>query len=286
MGSFHHSLAELGWTCVFACDKNATCRSVYSQLYNMPVAGAIEDIDEHALPSYDVLCAGFPCQPFSIIGKRNGFEDKRGNAFEHIMRIVRATEPKVVLLENVRGLLNHQKGQTIAIIKDQLADAGYQFDVRLLDCSDYGIPQMRKRVFIVAARGGISPNMDWITSIPASIKPYKLDHFLNRGRLVKDRVKFLNKKKAYTIRCGGRRSPVDSKHNWDGYVTKPAYGVKESTVYRLTIADCLKLQGYQEGLFENIRIPDSEKYRLVGNTIPTNLTLVVGKYVEHMLLTQ
>lgn len=261
IGSFHYSFQKLGFECVMACDISKPAKDTYKKNYDMETMGDIVSIDPAGIPEFDILCAGFPCQPFSNIGKHKGFEDERGTMFFQIMKIVKHHKPCVIVLENVAGLLKHENGDTFLRIKDNLEQENYKVTYKIMRCDEYGIPQMRKRLFIVCISCDIankkSLNVQGILDIPKVPTP-TLSTYLERP---------FEKNIAYTIRCGGRNSPMNDKHNWDGYIVNG----KE---YRLTVSDCLKLQG-----FESFELSGSvtQQYKLLGNTIPTNLTYIIGK---------
>ena len=149
MGSFHYSFQKLGFKCIMASDIYGPAKETYKKNYNIDVLGDICDIEPSSIEPYDILCAGFPCQPFSQAGHHKGFKDSRGTMFSQVMRFVRTNIPKIVILENVQALLNHDKGKSFAKIKEELEEEGYIVVYKVLKCSDYGIPQMRKRLFIV-----------------------------------------------------------------------------------------------------------------------------------------
>lgn len=141
--------------CVFTSEWDKQCCTTY--LANWPdsdIKGDIREVDPKTIPDFDILCAGFPCQPFSTIGKREGFEHKtQGTLFFYIARIIKEKKPRAFLLENVPGLLNHDKGQTLKTIIEVLRqDLGYSVDYRVLDAADFGVPQFRKRVYFVGFR--------------------------------------------------------------------------------------------------------------------------------------
>lgn len=261
IGSFHYSFRPLGWQCVMACDSNPVARETYAANYEMHPRADIADIDPVTVPPYDVLCAGFPCQPFSQCGQHKGFDDARGTLFFHIMKFVRYHSPRIILLENVQGLLTHDGGRTFARIQQELRDAGYMTAHKVLVCSDYGIPQMRKRLFVVATRGmpDVSLNLD------AYKQPTTLSEYLGKS---------FEKKTAYTIRCGGRHSPIHDKHNWDGYMV-------DGKEYRLTIADGLRLQGFAPDFV--LCGSQTDQWKQLGNTIPTIFTELIGKQIQRAL---
>lgn len=123
-------------------------------------AGDINEVNPADIPNFDVCCAGFPCQQFSIAGHRLGFEDTRGTLFFNIMNIVKekiqaGTPPKVLLLENVKGLKNHQKGETLKVILATLEELGYKYSIEVLNAKYFGVPQNRERLFIVAWYKGL-----------------------------------------------------------------------------------------------------------------------------------
>ncbi len=116
--------------------------------------GDATKIDPHQLPEFDMLCGGFPCQAFSLAGKRRGFKDTRGTLFFDIARIVEVKRPKIILLENVKGLLNHEKGKTFRTIIQTISELGYEVQWMVLNSKFFGVPQNRERVFIVASIRG------------------------------------------------------------------------------------------------------------------------------------
>ena len=152
IGSFHYSFRKLNWECVMACDIDKAVKETYKENYGLLPLGDISAIDPQTIPNYDILCAGFPCQPFSQCGQHKGFEDKRGTLFFNIMKFVKYHKPKIIILENVQGLLNHDGGKTFERIKYDIETANYTIAYKVIKCSDYGLPQMRKRLIIVGIR--------------------------------------------------------------------------------------------------------------------------------------
>ena len=152
LGGFNFALRELGFECVFASELRDDLRTLYS--INFPgieIKSDITQIDPMSVPVHDILCAGFPCQPFSQAGKRQGFEDEkdRGNLFFWIVKILKAKKPKYIFLENVSNLENHDDGNTWDRISEELDNAGYWIDKRILSPHQFGIPQHRKRIYII-----------------------------------------------------------------------------------------------------------------------------------------
>ena len=259
IGSFHYSFKKRGWSCVMACDICKPARDTYKQNYNITPLEDICNIKPKDIKNYDILCAGFPCQPFSQAGKHKGFKDERGTLFYQIMKFVKYHKPKVIILENVQALLSHDKGKTFEKIKTDIEAEQYNIAYKVLKCSDYGIPQMRKRLFIIAVRSNIKVNMDKIMDFKKYEKTMTLSKFFNKN---------FEKDTAYTIRCGGKRSPIRDKHNWDGYIV-------DGEEYRLSIQDAKKLQGFNNKF--KLVGSDNQKWKLLGNTIPTIFTKIISK---------
>ncbi len=140
---------RLGGTCVFSSEWDRYAQQTYEHNFGELPAGDITEISESDIPDHDILLAGFPCQPFSIIGDKQGFEDTRGTLFFDIARILKQKQPDAFLLENVKQLLTHDNGQTFAVIKEQLSQLGYTTYHKVLNALDFGLPQKRERIFIV-----------------------------------------------------------------------------------------------------------------------------------------
>jgi DNA (cytosine-5)-methyltransferase 1 len=154
IGGFHQALANIGFECVFASDIDEHCRETYLKNYNLNPTGDITKVDEKSLPSFDILCAGFPCQSFSKAGHRKGFSDDRGNLFFDICRIAQFHKPKYMLLENVRNLASHDSGNTWKTIKSNIGSLGYETyeNPLILNALYFNVPQNRERVIILCKR--------------------------------------------------------------------------------------------------------------------------------------
>ena len=140
LGGFRLALESLGASCVYASEWDECVRNVYADNFGDMPEGDITKIDESSIPDHDILCAGFPCQAFSISGSQKGFLDSRGTLFFDVARIAIAKRPKVVFMENVRNFASHDGGKTLAVVKRTMEDAGYDFYYQVLDAADYGIP--------------------------------------------------------------------------------------------------------------------------------------------------
>jgi DNA (cytosine-5)-methyltransferase 1 len=263
IGSFHYSFKKLGLECVMSCDIDKAVKETYKENYGIFPLGDITEIEPQNITNYDILCAGFPCQPFSQCGQHKGFDDKRGTLFFNIMKFVDFHKPKVIILENVMGLLNHDSGKTFEKIKSDIETSNYTITYKVIKCSDYGLPQMRKRLIIV----GVRNDTELIKHID---KLLDLDEYKKETTLTELLGKNFEKKIAYTIRCGGKNSPIDDKHNWDGYMV-------DGKEYRLTKEDCLKIQGFNSDF--KLCGNNKDQWKQLGNTIPTIFTEIIGKQI-------
>lgn len=153
LGAFHtafdrNSNKDVKYKCVLACDIDEDVRTIYEQNYGLKPVGDIRNIKE--LPDFDILCAGFPCQPFSIAGKQEGFNDKeKGNLFYEILRLIDMKKPEFLFLENVKNLFTIHNGNTFNTIKTELIKRGYNVSHKVIDSRYYNSPQSRKRIYIV-----------------------------------------------------------------------------------------------------------------------------------------
>ena len=152
IGGMRIPFDRLGGKCVFSSEWDSHAQQTYYHNFGEMPAGDITKIDERDIPDHDILLAGFPCQPFSIIGDKQGFADTRGTLFFDIKRILSKKKPAVFLLENVRQLRSHDKGRTFAAILDSLSRLGYTTYHEVLNALDFGLPQKRERIFIVGFR--------------------------------------------------------------------------------------------------------------------------------------
>lgn len=167
IGGFHQAMSSLGGECVFACDIDADCRKTYQANYGIEPVGDITKVRAEEIPAHDVLCAGFPCQAFSKAGKRLGFDDEtKGTLFFDICRIMEYHRPRYALLENVRNLASHDKGNTWHVIHDKLIELGYNLlpDPVIFSPHYIGIPQHRERVFIMCVRNDVG-----------NVRPFEFD---------------------------------------------------------------------------------------------------------------
>lgn len=156
MGGFRLAMESLGATCVFSNDWDAGVQTVYKKNFGSICGEDIKNINEKDVPPHDILCAGFPCQAFSISGKQRGFEDSRGTLFFDVARIIKEKKPKIVFMENVKNFASHDQGRTLATVKATMEDLGYSFNSKVLNAVNYGVAQNRERIYMVCFRNDLN----------------------------------------------------------------------------------------------------------------------------------
>jgi DNA (cytosine-5)-methyltransferase 1 len=161
LGGFHLAAEHLGGECVFASEIDEGLREVYQSNFGIEVRGDIRDIKPTQVPSHDLLCAGFPCQPFSKAGDQMGWNDAvRGTVFWNIVEILRLRRPRLVILENVAHFVRHDSGNTYQKVKQALESLGYAVDCRQFSPHQFGVPQIRERIYMVGSRGSLA-GFEW-----------------------------------------------------------------------------------------------------------------------------
>lgn len=267
IGGFHIALSNLGGECVFASEINTHARKTYKanfkescpdlfegQNFNSDIT--TQDID--LIPDFDILCAGFPCQPFSNAGKRMGFEDTRGTLFFNVAEIIEKKQPKAFFLENVRGLINHDEGRTFETIKRVIEeDLGYSFFAKIVKASDYGLPQFRPRVFMVGFKDK-NINFEF---------PESKELNLTMSDVMGGNV---DRKIGYTLRCGGRGSGINDRRNWDSYL------VNGSEV-RLDPSQGLQMQGFPKDFI--FPVSQTQAMKQLGNSVAVDAIEAVAENI-------
>lgn len=269
--------------CVFSCDIDKNAQKSYHANFGDYPHGDIQEIDTYSIPDHDLLFAGFPCQPFSIIGNGKGFEDTRGSLFFEILRIIKIKKPKAFILENVKRLVGHNKGQTLKTILTELASLGYSVDFKILNALDFGLPQKRERVFIVGFTGyGL---FEWPKG-GAKLKPLRqiIQKNVHEKFSVSKQIREKRHKKHKSI-----YAPAIWHENKSGNISSYPYScalrAAASHNYllvngerRLTPREMLRLQGFPDTF--KIVCPDGQMKRQAGNAISVP---VVEKLLENIL---
>jgi len=271
IGGFHMAFHNSGANCIFASEWDEHARQTYQENFkkfspdifkNGNFAGDITKVNPKDIPDFDIICGGFPCQPFSQAGFKKGFEDERGNLFFHIAKIIKEKQPKAFFLENVRNLLNHDDGKTFKTIQKIVEeDLGYSFNYKIVKASDFGLPQHRPRLFMVGFR-----NKDIKFEFPEPVKLKKSMSDIFGGHCPK--------KIGYTLRVGGRGSNINDRRNWDSYLV-------DGKVKRLEVEEGKKMQG----LPTNFKFPVSKTQAMkqLGNSVAVPAIQAVTKQIIYYL---
>ena len=255
IGGFHLAFHNLGAECVFASEWDDAARLTYETNFKKispkifdkgHFVGDITKVNKKSIPDFDILCAGFPCQPFSQAGYRKGFADIRGTLFFEIAEIIKIKRPKAFFLENVRGLYSHDGGRTFETIKRALMDdLGYSFHHSIVKASDHGLPQHRPRLFMV---GFQDPSVEFEFPKKRKLK-------FTMSDVMKGHV---DREIGFTLRVGGKKSPISDRRNWDGYIV-------DGEVRRLSPNVGKKMQGFPSTF--KFPVSDSEALKQLGNSV-------------------
>lgn len=307
IGGFHLALSKLGGKCVFVNEFDKQARKTYENYFLKKEPALfrnksrspyfwnnIQDITQtqtkktksiwlksikDIIPKFDVLCAGFPCQPFSRIGKKHGFDDDRGTLFNDIMRIIVARKPEVVFLENVRHIQKHNGGLTFKHILKKLKRAGYHVNEErddswnILKASDFGLPTIRQRFYLVAFKKNTVGAREFKFPLPTTPGGMTLSQFFNDRRWP-DKI-------GRTIRVGGRGSPVYKKPNgkwftdrrsWDTYIIRNKKRV-------LTLDEAKKMMGFSKGFHFPKDVSQTQAFKQLGNSVAINVIREIGKEI-------
>lgn len=280
-GGLDLGFEQAGFEIVYAMDFDKFAVQTYNE--NFSHKAELQDIFElnpKDMPDFDVLIGGFPCQPFSIMGSLEGFEDeKRGNAFFRIMDIVREKEPTYIVLENVKNLLLHDEGNTFKVIQSLLSQENYYIEFKVLNTRDHGLPQTRNRIFIVASKMELDYQF-----------PEKEDLHLTMQDLLQDDVSdkyFLSEKMVKTVMSWGTKG-YSAKPETDLKVARPLtatmakmhrasqdnYVTESRGLRRLTPRECARLQGFPDSFI--IPVSDSQAYKQFGNAVSVNVSFKVA----------
>lgn len=291
---FQHAFQEnIEFVFASEIDKYA-CETYYANYGEKPY-GDITKIDEKKIPPFDILLGGFPCQAFSIAGLRKGFEDTRGTLFFEIARIVEHHKPQVVFLENVKGFKNHDKGTTFKVVKETLENLGYKVFAEVLNAKDFGVPQNRERIYIIAF-------------LDHSIEfefPQRIEQGLQVKKLLQNKVDdkyYYNDKPLYEKIKDDVNNP-ESIYQWRRrYVRENKSGVcptltanmgmgghnvpiirDKKGIRKLTPRECLNFQGFPENFILPDNQVDSQLYKQSGNSVVVPVINHIALKIKNIL---
>lgn len=294
IGGFRLAMQAVGGKCIFSSEFNEPAQKTYFANYgDMPFGDiTLEETKRYIPENFDVLCAGFPCQAFSIIGKQKGFADTRGTMFFEIQKILQRHRPKAIFMENVKQLVTHDKGKTFKVILGILADLGYYVKWKVLNALDFGVPQKRERVIIV---GFLDKKKTDLFSFDFEKKPYSLSDILQRddevdeSLFVSDRI--LQKRKDST-KAKNVFYPSIWHENKAGNISVLDYAcaLRTGASYNYLLVngyrrpssrELLRLQGFPEDF--KIVVSHQEIRRQTGNSVAVPMMTEVAKRIKALL---
>jgi len=259
IGGFHLAFHNIGAKCVFVSEWDEPARKTYQANFEKidpeifdpkniekTFVGDITKVDPADMPDFDIITGGFPCQPFSQAGLKKGFTETRGTLFFDIARIIKEKQPKAFFLENVRGLLTHDNGQTFETIKRVLTEElGYSFYYKVIRASDYGVPQHRPRLYMVGFK---DKSIKFEFPEPRELQMTMDDVFGGK----------VSRKVGFTLRVGGRGSGLNDRRNWDTYLV-------DGEVRRLSSKEGLRLQGFPDSFV--FPVSETQAMKQLGNSV-------------------
>lgn len=284
--------------CIYSNEWDKYAVSVYRKHWKECDETDITLVKSEDIPNHNLLCAGFPCQTFSIAGKRSGFEDTRGTLFFEIAKILRDKGPKMVLLENVKGLLSHDSGRTFATILNILRELGYVGQYEVLNSKNFGVPQNRERIFIFGFRGESAPqvfplgecseksietlrktqgNGAWVQALDSNYwKGGGTRTMIQRKEIIY--YQKADRKIARIYEINGISPSLLKTGSWQ----EPRIN-SGSKIRRLTPKECERLQGFPDDFTKfdenGKQVSDNQRYKMMGNAVTVNVIQAIGEKI-------
>ena len=274
IGGFHIAFHNAGAECVFVSEWDEPAQKTYRHnLYKISpemfdsgnFIGDITKVNPKNIPDFDILTAGFPCQPFSQAGFKKGFSETRGTLFFDIVKIIKEKNPSAFFLENVRGLYNHDDGKTFKTIERIITkELGYSFFPQIVRASDFGLPQHRPRLFMVGFK---DTSIDFKFPEPVKELKYTLSDIFN-GKC--------DKEIGYTLRVGGRGSKITDRRNWDAYRV-------DGKIVQLGPKEGLKMQGFPDWFEFPPTLSSVQAMKQLGNSVAVPAIQAVAEEIVKTL---
>jgi DNA (cytosine-5)-methyltransferase 1 len=299
VGGFRLGMEKAGHTCVGSCEWDKYSRETYKKNFgSYPEYDDAKDLHPQSLPHFDVLCAGFPCQAFSIAGKRLGFEDTRGTIFFEIARIAKEKRPSYLFLENVKGLLSHDKGRTFSTIISTLDEMGYDAEWQVLN-SKYFVPQNRERIFIIGHLRGERSRQVFPIGQVGKVNDRKIKRIggysqcsaiydsdglfptlsaCTHGYAIGNIVEPGQRTLVYTAQVNqNMKQKVQTRDNtWTLSTSANDFGVMDGQrIRRLMPIECERLQGFPDGWTTGVS--DTQRYKQMGNAVTVPVVEYIAK---------
>ncbi len=307
LGGFRLALESLGAKCVYSNEWDIPAQKVYAENFGDIPEGDITKVDEKSIPNHDILCAGFPCQAFSISGKQRGFEDSRGTLFFDVARIVKEKRPRIVFMENVKNFATHDNGHTLEVVKATMEELGYNFFQKVLNSVDYGVPQKRERIYMICFRKDLDVKK-FSYPKPFPLKTHVEDFLLKDENLVKNL--YINRPDTVfngiednrysdkSIRLGivNKGGQGERIYSTKGIaITLSAYGggvfsktggyLINGKTRKLHPRECARIMGYPDTY--KISKSSSQAYKQFGNSVVVDVLqyigIEIGKTIEGKL---
>ena len=312
LGAFHSAFdfissdvsKNIKYNCVFACDIDDNVRKIYKENHKIEPFGDINDVNiEDDIPNFDILCGGFPCQPFSIAGKKEGFDDKiKGNLFYSILKIIDIKNPNTIILENVKNLLSINNGETFKTIQSELEKREYYISYKIIDSKYYNSPQSRQRLFIIC-------NKEKPFLFPTEIK----NNTISVSTIInKTETRFLDYNDKYKLeKCNDKENKnnckmlyklVNKKTNNGGRQGERIYSINhcgpticassggpgaktglyyiDNKVRRLNVIECIKMFGFNDNYIWDKIVKEENMLFYLGNSIVVDVLKVILKSLE------
>ena len=304
IGGFRLALESLGARCIYSNEWDKQAQTVYAKNFGDTPEGDITQVAAKTIPDHDILCAGFPCQAFSISGKQKGFEDSRGTLFFDVARIVKEKKPKIVFMENVKNFATHDDGRTLEVVRRTMEELDYTFYQKVLNAVDYGIPQKRERIYMVCFRNDLDIE-DFRYPKPVELARHVEDFLLDDKEAVKNL--FVNRPDMYfnntldnkysnktirlgTVNKGGQGERIYSTKGIA--ITLSAYGggifaktggyLVNGKTRKLHPRECARIMGYPD----SYQISDNfhQAYKQFGNSVVIDtlqyIAIEIGKAIR------
>ena len=277
---------------VFSSEIDKYAQIAYEVNYGEKPFGDITQMNEQEIEKHDIILAGFPCQAFSIAGLRKGFEDTRGTLFFDVARIAQYHKPKVIFLENVKGFVNHDKGNTFKVVKETLEEMGYKVFFKVLNAKDFGVPQNRERIYIVAF---LKDNIEFSFPEPMT-KQVKLgdilENVVDSKYTISDKLWAGHKRRKEEHKQKGNgfgyclfnheskyTSTISARYYKDG--SEILIEQKNLNPRKLTPREAARLQGYDDNF--KIAVSDTQAYKQFGNSVAVPVIEAIAKEIKKTL---
>lgn len=293
--AFEHAGAE----CIFSSEWNKFAQQTYEKNFGEMPVGDIREVQASDIPDFDILCAGFPCQPFSIAGvskklslnKPHGFEDEtQGTLFYELLRILKEKKPAAFFLENVKNLEKHDKGKTFTVIRESLLDAGYSFSYKVINAKSL-VPQNRERIFMIGFRDpeigftfpeipDLKPRIRDILEEDVPEKYTLTDHLWEYLRNYAEKHRLKGNGFGFgLVDVNNHCRTLSARYYKDG--SEILIPQKGKNPRRLTPRECARLQGYPDSFI--IPVSDTQAYKQFGNSVAVPLIEILAKQVVHTM---